>query len=273
VKYYTCVAYLNISLLRFFAISLAIHLILLLWSAQPSHRPIFQAPIPVSLLPPAQVSRSESSPAPESSRLPKDAPRQTGKAPARIAKRVAPPVAEKTAIPKEIPPPREPKEPKDKEPRLASREEIPNQAIVAERPLPTLKELLPPVGWSTEARGRGTEGPIRLDTNNPQYVTYFNSIKRAIEVVWQYPELALRYGLQGRLLLEFSILGNGDLEGAKIVRSSGSNLLDEEALRAVKTAAPFGPIPPWIGRNRVDIIASFEYVDNRLNYRFLPGAQ
>jgi protein TonB len=265
------VAYLNISLLRFFAISLAIHLILLLWSAQPPRRLIHQEPIPVSLLPPQQASRSELSPAPESSRLPKDAPRRTGKAPARIAKRAAPPVAEKTAVPKEIPPPKEPK--REEPPRLAAREQIPNQAIVAERPLPTLKELLPPVGWSTEARSRGTEGPIRLDTNNPQYVTYFNSIKRAIEVVWQYPELALRYGLQGRLLLEFSILGNGDLEGAKIVRSSGSNLLDEEALRAVKTAAPFGPIPPWIGKNRVDIIASFEYVDNRLNYRFMPGAQ
>jgi periplasmic protein TonB len=267
VKYYPSVDYLNLSLLRFFAISLAMHLILLLWSAQPSRQPILQAPIPVSLLPPPQMSRSESSPSPESSRLSKDAPRRTGKAPVRVAKRAAPPVAEKTAIPKEIPPA---KEPKREEPRLTSREPIPNQAIVAERPLPTLKELLPPVGWSTEARGRGAEGPIRLDTNNPQYVTYFNSIKRAIEVVWQYPELALRYGLQGRLLLEFSILGNGDLEGAKIVRSSGSDLLDEEALRAVKSAAPFGPIPPWIGKNRIDIIASFEYVDNRLNYRFLP---
>jgi periplasmic protein TonB len=271
VKYYTDVAYLNISLLRFFAISLALHLILLLWSAPPSHRPVFQPPIPVSLLPPPQVSKSDSSPSPEPAHPPaKDAPRRPTKAPARIAKRAAPPIAEKPAIPKETPPP---KEPKREEPRFAAREQIPNQAIVAERPLPTLKELLPPVGWSTEGQSRGIDGPIRLDTNNPQYVTYFNSIKRAIEVVWQYPELALRYGLQGRLLLEFSILGNGNLEGAKIVRSSGSNLLDEEALRAVKTAAPFGPIPPWIGRNRVDIIASFEYVDNRLNYRFLPGAQ
>ena len=269
-KYYTYVAYLNISLLRFFAISLAIHLALLIWSAQPSHRPILQSPIPVSLLPPPQVSRSDSSPSPEPAHPPKEAPRQPTKTPARIAKRAAPPLAEKTAIPKEIP---TPKEPKREEPRLASREQIPNPPTIAERPLPTLKELLPPVGWSTEARSRGIDAPIRLDTNNPQYVTYFNSIKRAIEVVWQYPELALRYGLQGRLLLEFSILGNGDLEGAKIVRSSGSNLLDEEALRAVKTAAPFGPIPPWIGRNRVDIIASFEYVDNRLNYRFMPGAQ
>jgi protein TonB len=140
------------------------------------------------------------------------------------------------------------KEPARQEARLPSREQIPDKAIVAERPLPTLKELLPPVGWSADARTRGSDGPIRLDTKNPEYVTYFNSIKRAIEVVWQYPELALRYGLQGRLLLEFSILGNGDLERATIVRTSGSNLLDEEALRAVKAAAPFGPIRRGLAR-------------------------
>ena len=47
-------------------------------------------------------------------------------------------------------------------------------------------------------------------------------------------------------------------------------LLDDEALRAVKAAAPFGPIPSWVGKNRIDIIASFEYLDNRLNYRVVP---
>jgi len=167
-------------------------------------------------------------------------------------------------VPREVPPPQEPKR---EEPQPPPRERIPDKATVVERSLPTLKDLLPPVGWSDDRRG---EAPIHLDTKNPQYVTYFNTIKRAIETVWQYPELALKYGLQGKLLLEFSVLGNGDLEAAKIVRSSGSNLLDDEALRAVRAAAPFGPIPPWIGRNRIEIVASFEYLDNRLNYRFMP---
>ncbi|MBF8253546.1 MAG: TonB family protein, partial [Deltaproteobacteria bacterium] len=108
------------------------------------------------------------------------------------------------------------------------------------------------------------------NTRDPQFVTYFGSIKRAIEVVWQYPEMALRYGLQGKLLMEFSILENGELARARIVRSSGSNLLDEEALRAVRSAAPFSPIPPWIAKEQLDILASFEYYDNRLNYRYMP---
>lgn len=264
VKYYTSVDYLNTPLVRFFAISLAIHCLLLLLWGKPSNRLVPRESIPVSLLPPLPPPPPEAS-TNRSSTPPREAPRRPSKTPAQIAKKNSPPVRrEKTVIAKEIPAEREPKQ---EEARPPSREQIPDKPIIAERPLPSLKELLPPVGWSA---ARGTDEPIQLDTKNPQYVTYFTSIKRAIEVVWQYPPLALRYGLQGRLLLEFSILGNGDLESAKIVRSSGSNVLDDEALRAVKAAAPFGPIPPWLGKNRIDIIASFEYLDNRLNYRFTP---
>lgn len=262
-------ASLNTPLVRFFVASLTLHLFLLLVWGRPSIRTRPQESIAVSLLPPPPPEESQTKPSP----APSEAPRRPSKAPVKIAKKNSPPLREKTAIPKEKPaiareiP--ELKEPTREAARPPAREQIPDKAIVTERPLPTLKELLPPVGWSADARASGANGPVRLDTKDPQYVTYFNSIKRAIEVVWQYPELALRYGLQGRLLLEFSILGNGDIESAKIVRSSGSNLLDEEALRAVKAAAPFGPIPAWIGKNRIDIVASFEYLDNRLNYRFM----
>jgi periplasmic protein TonB len=263
------VASLNTPLVRFFVASLTLHLFLLLVWGRPSIRTRPQESIAVSLLPPPPPEESQTKPSP----APSEAPRRPSKAPVKIANKNSPPLREKTAIPKEKPaiareiP--ELKEPTREAARPPAREQIPDKAIVTERPLPTLKELLPPVGWSTDGRASGANGPVRLDTKDPQYVTYFNSIKRAIEVVWQYPELALRYGLQGRLLLEFSILGNGDIESAKIVRSSGSNLLDEEALRAVKAAAPFGPIPAWIGKNRIDIVASFEYLDNRLNYRFM----
>lgn len=131
-----------------------------------------------------------------------------------------------------------------------------------------MRELLPPGNWSS-ANNSG-DAAIALNTRDPQYITYFSSIKRNIEFVWEYPEPALRYGLQGKLLLQFTILASGELESAHIIRSSGSNLLDHEALRAMKAAAPFRPIPPWIDKKRLTITASFEYLDNRLNYRVTP---
>ncbi|MGH7848645.1 MAG: energy transducer TonB, partial [Candidatus Binatia bacterium] len=140
---------------------------------------------------------------------------------------------------------------------------------LASRSLPSLKELLPPVTWSTPKEGAGeVNDPIRLDTREPRYLPYFETIKRAIERVWQYPETALQSGLEGKLVLEFTVLENGTMLGPRLIRSSGFLELDDEALRAVRAASPFRPIPPSIGRDRIDILASFEYYDNRLRYNF-----
>src|SRR5262249_41102494 len=139
-----------------------------------------------------------------------------------------------------------------------------------DRTLPTQKQRPPPVTWSSSDRqGGNAEGPVGLNTTDPQYITYFGSIKRSIEIEWQYPEVALKYGLQGKLLLQFAIRNNGELESATVVRSSGSHVREEGAERAETPAAPFRPIPPWINKNRIEIVASFEYLDNRLNYRFM----
>src|SRR5438874_2208819 len=84
--------------------------------------------------------------------------------------------------------------------RPALREPIPEQSVVAERQLPTLKELLPSATWSSS--NPHDSAPVSLNTKDPIYVTYFNKLKQLIESHWEYPELALRYGLQGRLSLE-----------------------------------------------------------------------
>ena len=59
----------------------------------------------------------------------------------------------------------------------------------------------------------------------------------------------------------------GELERARIIRSSGSQLLDDEALRAIRAAAPFPPIPSWIEANPLSILAAMEYHDNRVHYQ------
>ncbi len=137
--------------------------------------------------------------------------------------------------------------------------------MVADRELPTMKELLPSATWSSNSR---SPAAVSLNTRDPIYVSYFNKIKQSIELRWEYPEVALRYGLQGRLALEFTITSTGQLDRLRIIRSSGSQVLDEEALRAIRAAAPFPPIPPWIKTNPLFVSATMEYNDNRLNYRY-----
>ncbi len=238
-------------LVPFFLISLALHLLLFFsWPNHPEiEKPAVQ--IPVAFLP---------SPEPKKKPIQKSRQLRTrlSKVPVQLAKKSTP-------LPEEI------GKTKNRERPDYRKNEARKKDTIVRRPLPTLKELLPPVTWSPSGERRSSkEGAVRLDTREPRYVSYFTSIKRAIEVVWEYPEPALRHGLQGKLVLEFTILGNGNLEGTRLIRSSGFSVLDQEALRAVRAASPFHPIPPWIDKTRLDVTASFEYYDNRLNYGLVP---
>jgi periplasmic protein TonB len=257
------------TLIPFFILSLVLHISFLLLSwLKVVHKETGVEPVPVSLLP---LTEKKSLPAPD--KAARQPPTRSSRAPAVLAKKSSRVLAERTnesrGLPEKEKKREEPAEPRNREEPPEDRNR-PQEKTIVQRPLPTLKELLPPVASSPSEGSASSEGPIRLDTREPKYISYFDSIKRAIEIEWQYPEPALRQGLQGKLLLEFTVLGNGTLERARLLRSSGFPVLDEEAIRAVRAASPFHPIPPWIGKARLDIIASFEYHDNRLKYGFAP---
>jgi len=82
-----------------------------------------------------------------------------------------------------------------------------------------------------------------LNAPEVQYISYFASIKRKIELVWQYPYEAAAAGIQGELTLDFVIARSGKVNSVELVRSSGSKILDDEAIRSIRKAAPFDPIP------------------------------
>ena len=271
--YYTMVATLDIPYLRFFAVSVAVHLamFLIVYPARPV-RVGEQEKISVSLLETPAKIQPETAKKIEAAPTPIPAPVRRARKPATIAKKDPPQTPAKTqAAPAELgeekPLARAPSAPAAApKPPPEPPAIVPEESVVAERPLPTVKELLPPLTWSADSRS--SNAPISLNTRDPLYVSYFTKIKQLIESHWQYPELALRYGLQGRLFLEFTVGADGRLERLRMVRSSGSQLLDEEALRAIKAAAPFPPIPRWIQPNPLPISAAMEYHDNRVNYQF-----
>jgi len=107
---------------------------------------------------------------------------------------------------------------------------------------------------------------ISLNTKSYKYISYFTHIKRKIELVWEYPRTAAELGQEGRLTLRFTILKDGRLYGVKLIQSSGYHLLDDEAVRAVKEAAPFNPIPDRLHKDHLNILASFTYT---LGFKFV----
>ena len=68
-----------------------------------------------------------------------------------------------------------------------------------------------------------------------------------------YPEQARRQQIYGKLRLSVSINADGSLGPVKVNRSSGSRILDAAAMRIVKLAAPYAPLPPNI-RKDTDIL-------------------
>jgi protein TonB len=270
-------------------LSLALHLALLplAWRNPFGGNPGFE-PISVSFLP-------EAKPAPaEKVVTAPPLPSRRQRAPARAKSLKAAPFTEKNSAPaqpqpeiRDLPLP----------PQLASRTEPPLGA--QERP--AVPEISPQSDDGNAKRGRaqgeasifqkdgtaktggkeqllpGLRGltsynnrPIPLNTQDPVLAPFTKVIERWIEAQWEYPELAKYYGLQGKVTVEFTVLQSGQIDLLSVVRSSGSNLLDEEAVRAIKAAAPFPPIPRSIAANRLRIIAGFTYLNNRVAFANNP---
>lgn len=111
-------------------------------------------------------------------------------------------------------------------------------------------------GGIVEEGGAGTR-LTALNAPEIQYISYFAGIKRKIELVWGYPANA--GGVEGDVIVDFVIGRSGRLEGANMIRSSGNKALDEEALGAIRKAAPFMPIPAEYKIANLQIRAHFIY--------------
>jgi TonB family protein len=104
-----------------------------------------------------------------------------------------------------------------------------------------------------------TQETISLDTDDKRYVTYAQAIKERIAGQWKYPQEARKTKLEGRLVALFSLNREGALTRMEITKSSGHEVLDREAERAVRSAAPFPPFPSTVTVSRLNINVSFDY--------------
>ena len=100
---------------------------------------------------------------------------------------------------------------------------------------------------------------ISLDTKDERYVTYSRLIKERIGSRWRYPSEALERLIEGKLMVIFSLTRNGDVVQIRLMKDSGHEILDKEAIRAITAAAPFPPFPEHITVRRLNIKASFDY--------------
>ncbi|MBI3234054.1 MAG: TonB family protein [Bacteroidetes bacterium] len=95
--------------------------------------------------------------------------------------------------------------------------------------------------------------PINFDIHNPfneldtitkviyTKIAYYDSLNYFLEKNLQYPFKAYEMGITGVVKIGFEVEKDGRLAKFKIVKSSGSSSLDDEALRVVKLMPPWHP--------------------------------
>ncbi|MDO8350027.1 MAG: energy transducer TonB [Gallionella sp.] len=96
---------------------------------------------------------------------------------------------------------------------------------------------------------------IGARTQEYRFAQYIEDWRVKVERIGNlnYPEQARREQLYGKLQLSVSINADGSIENIEVSRSSGHRILDAAAMRIVKLAGPFSPLPPSITKD-VDIL-------------------
>ncbi len=113
--------------------------------------------------------------------------------------------------------------------------------------------------------GSATGPTVSLDSQDSRFASYLMGVKRRIERVWSYPPDAR--GLTGNLIITFGIARDGRLSDLQLTQTSGLAPLDNEAIRAIRLANPFGPFSEQMRFERLNIRAAFYYHVSRASLR------
>ena len=100
---------------------------------------------------------------------------------------------------------------------------------------------------------------VWLDLQQNWLASFFRRLHDKIDLVWNYPSLAARNGIEGTVELLIVVNKKGELLDVDLVRSSGSDILDSEAIQAIYRAAPFGPITKRYPHDILKIHSNFRY--------------
>lgn len=136
--------------------------------------------------------------------------------------------------------------------------EEPEEKVPAKKKEPAKNEKKPePVNQkqATAPRDGWREDTVDLGSADTKYAGFLGIIKKKIQPVLD----AFENKDEGIVVVKMSIDADGSLAQTVLMSSSGSVDLDEETLRIVRKAAPFGKLPAHYDLSRLHITASFRY--------------
>ena len=115
---------------------------------------------------------------------------------------------------------------------------------------------------------------VWMDTEQDRLISFMRRFRTNIYNVWNYPSDAAERNQQGTCLLRITVDREGNVTDVRLLESSGYRSLDEEAMRAVRQGASYGPLPRSYTHPDLKIMAFFQYSMSgtvRRSYRPRPG--
>jgi len=98
-------------------------------------------------------------------------------------------------------------------------------------------------GMGNKATGNGNGFSGRGNGKSNYYTNYYELCLQNIEEQKQYPDIAVIRQIEGAVEVKIALYPDGKVADIRIIKSSGWNMLDEEAAKCVRRASPF-PSPP-----------------------------
>lgn len=111
---------------------------------------------------------------------------------------------------------------------------------------------------SKQSESLDVEG-ISIESQDPKYKDYFATLLKLIGSKFSYPMEAFQARIEGRVYLKFVLKKDGVLRGVQVVTTSGFDILDHSAIKAIDTAAPFPPFPPSVQSEELGVLIDFLY--------------
>jgi protein TonB len=112
----------------------------------------------------------------------------------------------------------------------------------------------PGQGGSGGGTGRGTRDPL---------AGYVTRVVRRLEHSKKYPQMARRDGIQGQVIVAFRVSSRGEIKAPRIAKSSGHQILDEEAMALLRRVGTLPPFPPELDRQEVSLEVPLNFTMRR----------
>jgi periplasmic protein TonB len=123
---------------------------------------------------------------------------------------------------------------------------------VKEQPLPQQVATVP---QETVIAMRESSGEEKKGGSATEHRKYLGKLRTHLERAKVNP----RTTLIGTAVVRLTVKSDGELLEHKIVKSSGSEVLDNAALASIEKAAPFPAIPDEVGRDTIEVSVPFKF--------------